>query len=153
MSKFDLRRLRADRRQVHDSARPRGIDRRSQYGRDGTGLAKVRRRIEVRWNEDEDTRGSLKRRSERGRVVDVRLGKVTAPARPGLAFTGLANHASDGLARGQKVARYLSADIASNSSNCKHSSPIVESHSGMRNGKDYRPWQHPGSRAMKCLAS
>jgi hypothetical protein len=113
-------RLRADGRQVYDSTGTRGVERRSQPGGYSPCLAKVRRRIEVRWDEHEDTSSSLKRRGERGRVVDVRFNEVTAPFRPRLAFAGFANHASDGLASGQKVARHFSTHIASNSSNCKH---------------------------------
>jgi hypothetical protein len=63
-------------------------------------LAKVRRRIEVRWDEHKDPVNSLKRRRERSHVVDIRFDEITTPLRPGFPFADVANHAADGLARG-----------------------------------------------------
>ena len=47
-------RLCADRRQVYNPTWTRCVERRSQRGGRGSRLAKVRRRIEIRWNEHED---------------------------------------------------------------------------------------------------
>jgi hypothetical protein len=110
----------ADRRQVYDSAWTCCLNRRSQRGGYRSRLAKVRQRIEVRWNEHEDPVHSPKGRRKSRRVIDICFDQVAAELRPGFAFADLANYGSNGLASGQKVTRHFPTHIACDSGHCKH---------------------------------
>src|SRR5207245_5159896 len=110
-----LSRLCADRGQVYDSDRTRCRERRSQRGGRRPRLVKVWRRIEVRRNEHEHAFGPFECWRERPSIIDIRTHEVAAKLCPSFAFTEVAHHSSDRLVTGQKVARHLSTNFASDS--------------------------------------
>ena len=115
-----LGRLGADGREADELGRTRRLEGGPDRGYDPPHLGKARRRVEARWQQEEDSLRTLESGRERRGIVDRCERDVAAARRPGRRLAGIAQHGADGAFRAQQVARDGAPDLAGNSGDGIH---------------------------------